>query len=272
MTACPSVTPRVSRKTSTLPCSRSGTTIDSTGRSAGRDWASIQSHCSGPAPRARRPRDESNAHEVLLWYLQSSGWFPTMPPRSDPPAPRSPHWHRSAARTELLALYGEADALLEGWTCACTSSPSDGSVPEVPCCHFAVTGREPYPTAVELEEVRHAMRAAGAVTRDRRKLPLARPRAGRTRPSPLPAPLRRGSLSHLRVAAVRVPHLLLQGRRRGSVRRPRQGAARRRERHRPPYRGPLRPIRPARSAAACPDEVHRLTVALGAPRPHEPPA
>lgn len=111
-----------------------------------------------------------------------------MPPRSDPPAPRSPHWHRSAARTELLALYGEADALLEGWTCACTSSPSDGSVPEVPCCHFAVTGREPYPTAVELEEVRHAMRAAGAVTRDRRKLPLSRAH-GPDEPDLRPCPL-----------------------------------------------------------------------------------
>jgi len=35
-----SVTPWVSRRTSTLPCSRSGTTIDSTG-GAGREWASI---------------------------------------------------------------------------------------------------------------------------------------------------------------------------------------------------------------------------------------
>ena len=77
-------------------------------------------------------------------------------------------WSHSAERAELLALYNEADALLSGWECGCTHAR------EAPrCCQFAVTGREPYPTAVELEEVRHGMRTAPAAPRESRKLPLA---------------------------------------------------------------------------------------------------
>ncbi len=85
-----------------------------------------------------------------------------------PPSP--PTWSRSAERDELRALYAQADALLSGWACACTNDTS--TAPR--CCQFAVTGREPYPTAVELEEVRHAMRGlaiAPPATRGR-KLPL----------------------------------------------------------------------------------------------------
>jgi Fe-S-cluster containining protein len=70
-------------------------------------------------------------------------------------------------RDELLALYKEADALLSGWECGCTHAREPPR-----CCQFAVTGREPYPTAVELEEVRHGMRTANATPRDPRKLPL----------------------------------------------------------------------------------------------------
>jgi hypothetical protein len=86
-----------------------------------------------------------------------------------------PRWRDAPDRAELLALYAQADALLEGWTCACSRSGA-GAAPEAQCCHFAVTGREPYPTAVELEEVRHAMRAGGVAARDPRRLAvLARP-------------------------------------------------------------------------------------------------
>jgi hypothetical protein len=85
-------------------------------------------------------------------------------------------WALSAERAELLALYAEADALLEGWTCACSSAT--GKAPD--CCDAAVIGREPYPTAVELEEVRFAMRSAAVTARDPRKLPLAD-----SRPCPL---------------------------------------------------------------------------------------
>lgn len=58
-------------------------------------------------------------------------------------------WKQHPARTELLALYKEVDALLSPFSC-----PASGE-----CCHFATTGREPYPHAVELAEVEHAARA-----------------------------------------------------------------------------------------------------------------
>jgi Fe-S-cluster containining protein len=77
--------------------------------------------------------------------------------------PRVPPWAASPERAELLALYREADALTEGWACACTQgSEAERRLPR--CCHFGITGREPYPTAVEVAEVRHAVRAAGLRT------------------------------------------------------------------------------------------------------------
>jgi hypothetical protein len=96
-------------------------------------------------------------------------------PSRDRAAPRHARWATSAERAELHALYAEADRLVAGWTCACSSAASAGApdTPEPRCCHFAVTGREPYPTAVELEEVRHAMRSAVAAPGGRRALPLA---------------------------------------------------------------------------------------------------
>ncbi|HEX8791599.1 MAG TPA: YkgJ family cysteine cluster protein [Polyangiaceae bacterium] len=94
----------------------------------------------------------------------------------------SREWNRSPHRARLLALYAEVDELLAGWTCAC-SRAGVGTTPEAQCCHFGVTGREPYPTAVELEEVRHAMRAASVTPRDPRKLPMAE-----LRPCPLLSP------------------------------------------------------------------------------------
>jgi hypothetical protein len=102
----------------------------------------------------------------------------------------SPRWTKSPERAALLALYAEADALLAGWTCTCSGGGVGASPgfdhapvepgtcrPEAQCCHFAVTGREPYPTAVELEEVMHAVRAAGRPARAKRPLPLADLRA-----------------------------------------------------------------------------------------------
>jgi Fe-S-cluster containining protein len=66
-------------------------------------------------------------------------------------------WHRSGARAELLSLYEEIDALMRPFTCA-----SSGD-----CCHFARTGREPYPHRVELEEVLHAAKATNALAKKR---------------------------------------------------------------------------------------------------------
>jgi Fe-S-cluster containining protein len=76
----------------------------------------------------------------------------------------------------LLELYGKADELVQGWVCSCAP---EGELP-APCCRFSVSGHEPYPTAVEIEEVRHAVRAASVPVRDPQRLPLA---AGR--PCPL---------------------------------------------------------------------------------------
>jgi hypothetical protein len=95
---------------------------------------------------------------------------------SPPKNPSARAWPHSKERAELLALYAEADARLEGWTCACASS--QGTTPG--CCDAAVIGREPYPTAVELAEVHHAMRASAVTARDPRRLPLAD-----SRPCPL---------------------------------------------------------------------------------------
>ena len=93
-----------------------------------------------------------------------------------------PRWVDSPERTRLLGLYAEADAVVDGWACGCTTGTE--AVRAAPrCCHFGVTGREPYPTAVELEEVRHAMRSAGirlSEARDPRRLALAE-----ARPCPL---------------------------------------------------------------------------------------
>jgi hypothetical protein len=105
--------------------------------------------------------------------------------------PAAPRWSRAPERAALLALYAEVDALLDGQTCAC-SEGGVGSTPEAQCCHFAVTGREPYPTAIELEEVRHAIQAASvplpaasrsARSPDPRRLPVVD-----QRPCPLLSP------------------------------------------------------------------------------------
>lgn len=66
-------------------------------------------------------------------------------------------WNRSLARAELLALYEEVDELIRPFTC-----PASGD-----CCHFARTGREPYPHRVELEEVMRAAKATNALTKKR---------------------------------------------------------------------------------------------------------
>jgi Fe-S-cluster containining protein len=85
-----------------------------------------------------------------------------------------PRWSESPLRAELRALYAEVDGLLQGWTCSCSSgTPADDGTPQSLCCRFDLTGREPHPTAIELAEVRHGMRAAGIAIGDRRRLPLA---------------------------------------------------------------------------------------------------
>ena len=83
---------------------------------------------------------------------------------------QSPPWAQSPERAELLALYAEADACVAGNTCTCSAGVKRAPE-EAPCCHFAITGREPHPTAVELEEVRHAMRGLSIRTSRPKRLP-----------------------------------------------------------------------------------------------------
>jgi Fe-S-cluster containining protein len=85
-------------------------------------------------------------------------------------------WREHPARAELRRLYAEVDVLVSGCECACSRAarPEDAL-----CCQFGLTGREPYPTPIELCEVDFALRAGGggrAMLRQgdgRRALPLA---------------------------------------------------------------------------------------------------
>jgi len=72
-----------------------------------------------------------------------------------------------SALESLRALYVEVDALLDGWTCEASTD----------CCRFGVTGREPYPTAVEVAELERAVRARGGLPK-RRSLPVVRAGGG----------------------------------------------------------------------------------------------
>ena len=63
---------------------------------------------------------------------------------------------------ELRLLYDEIDALHRDRSCPASTD----------CCRFGVTGREPYPTAIELSELERAVRARGGIPK-RRVLPIA---------------------------------------------------------------------------------------------------
>lgn len=83
--------------------------------------------------------------------------------REKRPSSSAVHAAESAeARAALRAIYKQVDALHDGWTCATSTD----------CCRFGVTGREPYPTAIELAEVEAAIRARGGIPK-RRTLPVA---------------------------------------------------------------------------------------------------
>ena len=60
----------------------------------------------------------------------------------------------------LRAVYAEVDARLADWSCDASTD----------CCRFGVTGREPYPTAIEQAELERAVRARGGLPK-RRSLP-----------------------------------------------------------------------------------------------------
>lgn len=73
--------------------------------------------------------------------------------------------HAAACLAELGALYKKIDAHFAGWTCDASTD----------CCRFGVTGREPYPTAIELAELERAIAARGGLPK-RRSLALANER------------------------------------------------------------------------------------------------
>ncbi len=82
---------------------------------------------------------------------------------------------RDPRRAELLALYAEVDRLLADFSC-------EGSTE---CCRFVLTGREPYPTAIELAEIARAVGARGT-TLGRRRSSL--PQVADDRACPLLSP------------------------------------------------------------------------------------
>jgi uncharacterized protein len=80
--------------------------------------------------------------------------------RRAPPRPSSFEAAAAASLERLRGLYAEVDTLLAGWTCDASTD----------CCRFGVTGREPYPTAIEIAELERAVRARGGLPK-RRSLP-----------------------------------------------------------------------------------------------------
>ncbi len=89
--------------------------------------------------------------------LRKTPWYRQCPIVQDPRA-----FKKSSLRGELLAVYAEVDALLSPFSC-------EGSTD---CCRFGITGREPYPTAIERAELEIAVRARGGLPRPR-SLPVA---------------------------------------------------------------------------------------------------
>jgi hypothetical protein len=74
---------------------------------------------------------------------------------------------------ELAQIYREVDARYASYSCEGTTE----------CCRFAVTGREPYVTSIELQALERAVAARGGpLPARRRALPLVRERDERICP------------------------------------------------------------------------------------------
>jgi uncharacterized protein len=65
---------------------------------------------------------------------------------------RAPRWKTSSARPLLLAIYARVDGLLAPFSCDASTE----------CCHFGLTGREPYVTPIELAEIELALTRRGS--------------------------------------------------------------------------------------------------------------
>jgi Fe-S-cluster containining protein len=68
-----------------------------------------------------------------------------------------------ALLTELAAIYADVDVAYEGWSCPASTE----------CCHFSVTGLEPYVTSIELLAITRAIAAMGGPVAVRRKAEIA---------------------------------------------------------------------------------------------------
>ncbi|MDB4937722.1 MAG: hypothetical protein JWP87_4694 [Labilithrix sp.] len=80
--------------------------------------------------------------------------------RRGPRKQSSGDYESAVGLEKLRAIYAELAGVLGGWTCDASTD----------CCRFGVTGREPYPTAVEVSELERAVRARGGLPK-RRALP-----------------------------------------------------------------------------------------------------
>lgn len=86
-------------------------------------------------------------------------------------------WREHPARKELRQIFDEVDVLVRDASCGCAVATS---AEDARCCQFAITGREPYVTPVELCEVDLGRRERGVAPerpRGRRSLPQAQPAA-----------------------------------------------------------------------------------------------
>jgi hypothetical protein len=98
--------------------------------------------------------------------------------RRRPPQTRAEQAEK-ALLAELQALYRETDELYAGYGCAESTE----------CCRFAITGREPYVTSIELYALERAVAARGGPLKPvKRALPLA-PQKGALRDDERTCPL-----------------------------------------------------------------------------------
>jgi Fe-S-cluster containining protein len=83
--------------------------------------------------------------------------------REDRRGDRGDRADEDALLAELFAVYADAAALLEGWTCPASTE----------CCRFGLTGREPYVTSIEVAAVKRELARIGGPRAFRGAEPLA---------------------------------------------------------------------------------------------------
>ena len=79
--------------------------------------------------------------------------------------------HLDELLRELFAIYEDAGALLEGFSCPASTE----------CCRFGITGREPYVTSIEIAAVKRELARIGGPRAFRGAAPLASADEGATK-------------------------------------------------------------------------------------------